>query len=83
MTDDDIILMALPGMPHRGQRLELAGHVLGSQPQQPIGLSEHYATKAQVRTLQRWVKAPRTELARQVVMRAVAVQAEDAAPTSS
>jgi len=67
------------------QWLEAQPHVTGKELMRRlhVAMPEHYATMAQLRTLQRRVKAWRTEQARQVVMRAIAVQAEGAAAPSA
>jgi len=67
------------------QWLAAAPHVTGKELMRRLhrAMPEHYATMAQLRTLQRRVKAWRTEQARQAIMRAVAVQAEDAAASSA
>lgn len=60
--------------------LEAEPHVTGKELMRrlQLALPEHYATMAQLRTMQRRVKAWRIEQARLVVMRAVAVQPEGA-----
>ena len=67
------------------QWLAAEPHVTGKELMRRLhrAMPEHYTTMAQLRTLQRRVKAWRTEQARQAIMRAVDVQAEDAVASSA